>query len=366
MDVEGLGALIALLCADGYTVIGPVVRDGTVVPTPVTSLSEMARGVVDHQGPGTYRLHADGDLLFGYAAAATGWKRYLFPAHRPLWRYDRNGSPTTAAQPIIRQALFGVRSCDLHALQVLDTVLAGRRYVDADYAARRAATFVVAVTCAHPAATCFCASMSTGPAPQDGFDLLITELVGERGHRFLVESGTPLGRAVLERLPAAPATPGDDADVATCVSASVATMERVVDTEGIRDLLYASANSPRWDDVAARCLSCTNCTLVCPTCFCFTTEDVVGLSGADGRDRMWDSCFNADHSLLHGGAVRRSTRARYRQWVTHKFGSWIDQFGVSGCVGCGRCIAWCPAGIDVTEELAAIRAAAEQTAEDAP
>jgi formate hydrogenlyase subunit 6/NADH:ubiquinone oxidoreductase subunit I len=133
-------------------------------------------------------------------------------------------------------------------------------------------------------------------------------------------------------------------------------MGRSLDTVGLKDLLYSSADSPVWDDVAQRCLACGNCTAVCPTCFCTTVEDVSDLTGDHvQRDRVWDSCFNADFSYLHGGSVRESTRSRYRQWMTHKLGSWHDQFGMSGCVGCGRCVTWCPAAIDITEEAAALR-----------
>ena len=133
-------------------------------------------------------------------------------------------------------------------------------------------------------------------------------------------------------------------------------MGRHLRTDDLHDLLHASAQSPVWDEVAARCLACTNCTLVCPTCFCTSIEDVSDLPGdLDERHRVWDSCFSMEYSRLHGGAVRTSTGARYRQWMTHKLASWIDQFGTSGCVGCGRCITWCPAGIDLTEEVAALR-----------
>jgi ferredoxin len=135
-------------------------------------------------------------------------------------------------------------------------------------------------------------------------------------------------------------------------------MTRAVRTEGIRELLAATLDHPRWDDVASRCLTCTNCTLVCPTCFCSTVEDVTDLTGRTAeRWRRWDSCFTLGHSYLHGGSVRSTARDRYRQWLTHKLGTWIDQFGHSGCVGCGRCITWCPVGIDITEEVAALGAA---------
>jgi ferredoxin len=132
---------------------------------------------------------------------------------------------------------------------------------------------------------------------------------------------------------------------------------RSLDTEGIRDLLLGNLEHARWDEVASRCLSCTNCTLVCPTCFCASVTEVADLSGDHvDRERQWASCFTLDHAKIHGHAVRSSTASRYRQRLTHKLAGWIDQFGTSGCTGCGRCITWCPVGIDITEEVAAIRA----------
>ncbi len=116
---------------------------------------------------------------------------------------------------------------------------------------------------------------------------------------------------------------------------------------------------PIWDDIAARCLACTNCTLVCPTCFCSTVEDATDLLGTATRTRRWDSCFSSDFSNLHGHPVRSSTRSKYRQWMTHKLSYWYDQFGMSGCVGCGRCITWCPVAIDITAEMAQLNEESE-------
>jgi Fe-S-cluster-containing hydrogenase component 2 len=117
--------------------------------------------------------------------------------------------------------------------------------------------------------------------------------------------------------------------------------------------------------VAERCLTCGNCTMVCPTCFCTTTEDLTDLADGSGqRSQRWASCFETDFSYLHGGSVRVSGESRYRQWITHKLSTWHDQFGSSGCVGCGRCIAWCPTGIDITAEVG--RLAELRDAEDGP
>ena len=255
-------------------------------------------------------------------------------------------------------AILGVRGCDLAAIAIQDRILLGRTSIDAHYALRRGDAFLVAVTCGTPGGTCFCASMGTGPAPGPGADLTVTELADP--HRFLVAAGTPLGVEVLAELPTTPAGEPDLAAAEAVVASAVAAMGRRLRTDDLHDLLFASAESPRWNDVATRCLACTNCTAVCPTCFCTTIADVTDLAGRDGeRHRVWDSCFSMEYSTLHGGAVRSSIASRYRQWLTHKLASWTDQFGMIGCVGCGRCITWCPAGIDLTVEVAALRELSE-------
>ncbi len=363
IDVAGLQGLIDLLRGDGWTVIGPTVADGVIGQREITSVDGLPRGVGDEQDAARYRLRERGDdALFGYVVGPQSWKSLLFPARALLRRSPPEDTPDEPAEPR-PLALFGVRSCDLHAIAIHDRVLLGRPAVDAHYAERRAGAFIVAVTCGDPGGTCFCASMGTGPEPREGYDLALTELLDDAGHRFLVRSGSPRGADLLARLPPRPATDGDEAAAADVVRSAVGRMGRSLDTDGIRDLLYANAEHPQWDDVASRCLACSNCTLVCPTCFCTTVEDATDLaSGAAERWRVWDSCFTTEFSHLNGGSVRTTTRARYRQWATHKLASWWDQFGSSGCVGCGRCITWCPAAIDLTAEAAAIRATSTTSA----
>jgi len=198
--------------------------------------------------------------------------------------------------------------------------------------------------------------MNTGPKATSGFDLALTEVLRERHHYFLVEVGTELGSDVLREIPHTTAEESERAAAEDVVVRTAQQMGRNMDTVDIKDLLYRNYEHPRWDNVAARCLTCANCTMVCPTCFCTTLEDVTDLKGEHAeRWQKWDSCFTMDFSYIHGGSIRSTAKARYRQWMTHKLATWIDQFGSSGCVGCGRCITWCPVGIDITEEVAAIR-----------
>ena len=359
LDLDGFARLLRELVVDGYQLLGPTVRDGAIVHAEIAGIDDLPAGWTARQEAGTYRLERRGDrALFGYAVGPQSWKQQFFVPRLRLFQIRRRADSLEVEPeplPATRLALIGARSCDLHAIEIQDRTFLNGPYVDADYAARRRDVFVVAIQCGQAGGTCFCVSMNTGPRSEAGFDLALTELL--EPHRFVVEIGSERGRAVLARVAHVAAT-GQDVDTADAIVAETArSMGRVMDTTRIKELLYANAEHARWDDVASRCLGCTNCTLACPTCFCGSVEDTSDVAGETAeRWRRWDSCFTLDHSYLHGGSVRATLRSRYRQWLTHKLASWIDQFGVSGCVGCGRCITWCPVGIDITEEVRAIRA----------
>ena len=367
-DLAGLQRLIDVLGRRGYTVLGPTVRNGAIVNAPVRQVADLPVGWGDDQDAAHYRLRRrEDDKVFGFASGAQSAKPVFFPTEEVLWRGRRTANGFDTEVPDRAHAgpyaLLGVRSCDLRAVGIHDTILRDRAFTDEAYTTRREGAFVVAVTCGDPGGTCFCTSMGTGPRPREGhgapFDLALTELLDEGGHRFLVEVGSDRGAEVVDEIGAAPAGAVDVAMADRVAERAAGRMGRTLDTADLKDLLSASADSPVWADVAQRCLACGNCTAVCPTCFCTTVADVSVLSGDHAeRTRVWDSCFNADFSYIHGGVVRESTSSRYRQWMTHKLGSWHDQFGMSGCVGCGRCVTWCPAAIDITEEAAALRRAA--------
>jgi ferredoxin len=362
LTVRQLEGLIPALQRRGYQVVGPVVREGAIVYDVVEKLADLPAGWTDEQAPGRYRLQRRNDqALFGYVVGPHSWKKYLHPAEIRLFSAEQQGGTLRILNnpsPPPRRAFLGVRACELAAIAVQDRVLQGDRYRDPIYSNRRDSIFIVAVNCTQAASTCFCTSMKTGPQVERGFDLALTELVGPEKHEFLIEAGSNAGAEVLAELESAPASAEICAQAEAAVEGAAAQIQRHMDTVNIRDLLSQSFEHPRWDNVAERCLACANCTMVCPTCFCTTVEDVSDLTGTHAeRWRKWDSCFSQSFSYIHGGSVRSSTKSRYRQWMTHKLGSWIDQFGTSGCVGCGRCITWCPVGIDITEEVRAIREA---------
>jgi formate hydrogenlyase subunit 6/NADH:ubiquinone oxidoreductase subunit I len=360
-DVTQLEHLIAVLARKGYTVIGPAVCDGAIVYAPIESSADMPQGWRDEQAPGRYRLERrEDDALFGYAIGPQSWKKYLHPAEVRLWSAERRDSTfrilNNKAKPKAAYAFLGVRACELAAIAVQDRVLLADRYHDPIYGERRSSAFLIAVQCTHSAATCFCQSMGTGPSITQGADLILTELLDHSRHCFLAQAASERGQELLTDVKTSPATPADLEEADAQVNRAATSQTRSIDTRGIRELLYQNFEHSRWDHVADRCLTCANCTMVCPTCFCTTVEDSSDVTGEHAeRWRRWDSCFTESFSYIHGGSVRTSAKARYRQWITHKLAAWIDQFGGSGCVGCGRCITWCPAGIDITEEIQALR-----------
>ena len=362
IPAEGLGDLIAALKSEGYQVWGAQERDGALGLAPLAGAADLPRGRVEAAQPGTVTL-VDGPraAFFDHTLPMQGLKRVVYPAQERL--YAATDAMTLEEDPVEAPplAVIGVRPCDLAALDTLTAVFEAGPFVDGRFRQRREALFLVAVNCMRPATTCFCASMNTGPRAEAGFDLVLDEIIDADRHDFIVTAGSPRGHAVLDALSGENAAEAD-LETARAGSRACAEAQSRGMPERIEVLLKESYEHPHWSEVAERCLSCANCTLVCPTCFCSTVEDRSSLDGAQAeRWRRWDSCFGLDFSYLHGGAVRTETASRYRQWMTHKLSHWHDQFGMSGCVGCGRCIGWCPVGIDITAE-ARVLAASEQAA----
>jgi len=351
-----LATLLTVLQQAGYTVVGPKLEQAGIVLGEFRSVADLPLGYVDEQQPGAYRVQqSDNGRVFSALVGPQAWKKYLFPPEVTLLTVERDGDrwkflPCDETTP--RYAFLGMRACDVAALAVQDGVFMAGPGVDPLYVARRAAAFVIAVQCGRAVATCFCQSLGTGPRCAAGFDWALTEL--DEG--FLLTIGSDQGSALAAQLPLRPASTAQIEQGAEVAAQAEREITRRLDTEGLRDLLFAELENPEWEKVGNRCLACGNCTQVCPTCFCSTVAEVSDVFGTRiERQKRWDSCFRQEFSHIHGGPVRDNIRNRYRQWLTHKLAGWQDQFGVSGCVGCGRCITWCPVGIDLTAECAALR-----------
>ncbi len=350
--------LVTKLGQMGYHVLGPQIQDAAIVYKTLTSASDLPKGYISQQDSGSYRLAYSGhSRYFDVTPGAQSWKQFFFPPQTELATFtrDKNGRWQLDEQvsDLTPLALFGVFPCDLAAIQVQDRIFLREEWKDPIYWSRRQSAFILTVNCLHPCGTGFCASMGTGPKTNHGFDLNLTEL----DDVFLVELGSEAGRMVMEGIPVLPTSAfWLQAGQKSLEEASAKMGRSLPRPQELPELLLNNLDAHQWDDVARRCMSCSSCTQVCPTCFCWDTRDSANLTGQKAsRERLWDSCFNPDYSYIVGGNSRPNARSRYRQWLTHKFGSWYAQFGSSGCVGCGRCITWCPAYIDVTVELQAIR-----------
>ncbi len=367
LDEAGIAELFGVLAKVGYETVGPCVRDGAVVYDKISSPKDLPIGVSDEQSGGQYRLtKGTPNAYFEYVVGPTSWKKYLFPPRQKLLHVthkDKGFTVKTVLKDEKPYAFVGVRPCELAAIQIQDKVFGydpengPAEIADPGYCARRSKVLLIAVNCSRAGKNCFCASMGTGPqaTKEQGYDILMTEIADRDRHDFIVEAGTKRGTLVLDVLSRRKATENDLRAAENVLARARRQISKAMVPE-VDKLLKKNLEHPRWEDVAKRCLACANCTMACPTCFCNTVEEVTELSGDHSeRWRLWDSCFSIDFSYIHGGAIRREVSSRYRQWMTHKLSNWHDQFGTSGCVGCGRCITWCPVGIDITEEAKAIK-----------
>ena len=350
-----LQSLFDALYHAGYRIHAPQAREGALQLAECRSAEALPWGITDSQAPGNYRLHpGDKTRAFAWANGPQALKPLLFSPSETLWRVNRDGNGALRFEQVPPQAemraIIGVRPCDLAALDIHDRHFLGG-HADGYYAARREKLFLVAVNCSHPAATCFCASTGDGPAAEQGFDLLLDEL--DEG--FAVQAGSHAGRILLQRLALPEASAGQREAALEQRRHAAGAQQRSLPPGDLQAPLFARLDHSRWEEVGARCLACGNCTSVCPTCFCHSEQEHPALDGTSSEHvREWDSCFTAGHSYIHGSVLRASIPQRYRQWLTHKLGSWNEQYGRSGCVGCGRCITWCPVGIDITEETHAL------------
>jgi ferredoxin len=368
LERRDLDLLLRTLQEEGYRCVGPQVRDGGVVFDDLEGIEELPTGYRDRQRPGEYRLEwTDSPRCFDWATGPQALKPLLFAPRETLWRAAKDSSTGTIRFETVvpeaeKVAVIGTRACDLAGLALQDKHFL-HRVQDPWYAARRAGLLLVAVECTQPAETCFCASTGDGPAIHGATDLALNEL--DTG--FLVRAYSPAGEAICARLPLTEPTPERAQQARLEVEQAAARQTRALPGRNLRDALFARLDHPRWDEVAQRCLSCGNCVAVCPTCFCHSKSERPALDGgATEHLRQWDTCYSAGHSYMHGRLVRPDTRSRYRQWLTHKLAGWHDQYGRSGCVGCGRCVTWCPVGIDITEEATALCRDAPQTPTSSP
>jgi ferredoxin len=348
--------LLAHLKSEGFLPIGPRVKNETLVYESIERLEDLPQGYSTIQKPGYFRLlRQKHNRYFDVIPGAHSWKQFLFPSRVELFALHKNGHGWQMDSEIAETpsyAFIGVRACELAAIQIQDNIFMRSDFTDPIYRTRRQRVFIVSVNCTHPADTCFCTSMKTGPRVRENFDLNLTEL----DDVFVLTIGSELARRIMTGIPFEDASSYVLTNVEHKLSHAEQQIRRELDTNDLPELILEHLDHSYWNEIGKRCLSCANCTQVCPTCFCWDTSDEMSLDGnATKRTRIWDSCFNPGYSHQAGGNTRPTIYSRYRQWLSHKLGTWQQQYGTLGCIGCGRCITWCPAEIDITEEITNLR-----------
>lgn len=356
---DRIDELIDLLVRKGHRVIGPQARDGAIVYDDLSTAKQLPWGLRDKQQPGGYQLEdTKTSRAFAFSVGNQGLKPFLFKPTETVWCVERDETGKLQFVPYLADeqpiAFLGARSCDLRALAIQDKVFIDNDYPDKAYQRRRQSLFLIAVNCSYSSANCFCLSAGGSPKVLDPADITMTEI----DHGFVIESFSERGEKIISALQLNPTQNNQVQSAGKEIEHAISMQEKRIPKDNqpeLNDILFDNLDHPQWDDVAERCLSCGNCTNSCPTCFCHTQVEKPQIDGQSSEhQRQWDSCFNAGHSYFARQVLRNDTKSRYKQWLTHKVGSWFDQFGSSGCVGCGRCIAWCPTGIDLTAELAVI------------
>lgn len=360
IDIHEFDNLISKLKEKGYITVGPTIQNGAIIYSEINSSSDLPIGFTDTQKPGFYRLEkTDNNAFFNYVVGPQSWKKFLYPSIQKLFTayYKNNKLEIEKPEPpATKYAFIGVRSCEINSIEIQDRVFFGGEYQNSSYKTLRKNSLIVAVNCSKAEENCFCTSMGTGPEVKSSYDILLTEIINEKEHYFLIETGSERGEEIVNDLNTREASESELSKKNQVIQKTISQIQKHLDTENLKDILLKNLESPLWDEVAKRCLACGNCTMVCPTCFCMTIEDYTDLMKTKAeRIQKWDSCFTLEYSYIHGGSIRVSIGSRYRQWLTHKLASWHEQFGTSGCVGCGRCITWCPVGIDITEEATKIK-----------
>ena len=286
-------------------------------------------------------------FLTTFANTKNAPKNFMFPRSELLLKYTRTpkgvqfASDAPEAQ---RTVLFGARPCDARSFALLDMLFDQEKWKDPYYIDKRAKTTVIALACAHPPyASCFCTSVGGSPTSSDGADILLTDL----GENYLAEFITEKGAKLLSYFGDSKADKAADKAKEKIAGESAGEIKVKIPAKEIKPWLDANFEHPFWATIHQKCLACGTCTYLCPTCHCFDISDE--MKGADGkRIRNWDSCmFPLFTKETSGHNPRSSQKERWRQRAMHKFRYYVDNFGAIACVGCGRCVMYCPVNIDI-------------------
>jgi sulfhydrogenase subunit beta (sulfur reductase) len=280
-------------------------------------------------------------------------KEAFFPQSEVMFRYEKEGNRTqvTSTEEVNRPRLIlASRPCDIQAFSMLDQVFSAKEYTDVYFLKKREKTTIVGFACNDPLSTCFCTSTGGGPFTREGSDIFLVDL----GDTYLVEFLTEKGKALSQNEFLREASEGDVARAKKLEEEASKRMTVPVHLDGIETKLEQMLENPFWDRIHEKCLGCGACTFLCPTCHCFDISDEASQKGGQ-RVRNWDTCLFSLYSMeTSGHNPRPSGRERTRQRLMHKFNYFPKNFQKIACVGCGRCILYCPVNFDIRQAIAEI------------
>jgi sulfhydrogenase subunit beta (sulfur reductase) len=281
-------------------------------------------------------------------------KANFLPPMEEMFRFqkDKEGYKIELPPDGGRQLIFGIRPCDARALKIIDPNFKDL-YQDPYYLNKRKSAILVGLGCNNPDESCFCTSMGVSPAESDDVDLMLTDI----GDELLIEPVSAAGRELITKSRGLKAAAkADEAKAKEVKKASYNKVTRKLDTEGIADKLSASFDDQEfWEKVAAKCISCGICTLLCPTCYCFDINDEL-IKQQGTRFRSWDSCGFPVYTKMPMENPRQEKWKRVRQKVCHKYEFYPMSLDVIACTGCGRCIRLCPVNWDITQVIKSVPA----------
>ncbi len=284
------------------------------------------------------------DIVLDYPASIPSPKELLFPQKQDMFRFSEDLIDTLRDDT--KRLIFGVRSCDLSAIALLDRFF-GENYFDDYYMSKRKNTIFISIVCNNPDPTCFCLGLGTGPFLKSNFDIQLTDL----GDRYMVETDSKKGVDLIKDHYYLFSKPkkSDYEDQYEIILSSQSMFEKRINLENARQKILSQRISDSfWEWVAKRCFECGGCVYECPLCTCFNVLDWVE-SGSKGiRFRIWDACmFKGFTKMACNVWPAEKKGMRIKQWYFHKLIYYPDQFGRFGCVGCGRCTITCPGRIDM-------------------
>ena len=275
------------------------------------------------------------------------FKEILTPVIQTLFFFTEQ--EVKEPDPPKKGAVIFMRSCDIHALRRMDDMYLKNGPADYYYQRIRENVKIVLMECSGSFENCFCISMGTNTT--ENYDLS----VGKQGDLLLLDCNDADWFRHLEKL-----------SISNVEIKPKHVSSNHFNVTIPERLELSITESPYWDQYDKRCVGCGRCNLVCPTCTCFTMQDLYYSENcrAGERRRVMASCMvDGFTDVAGGGSYRKSHGQRMRAKVLHKIWDYKQRNGYHMCVGCGRCDDICPEYISFSHCVNGLASAMDETVE---